>query len=278
MNYKKIMILAVSCLVFKAHFSHAMNAEGIFNLVKEGDVTELRKYVTKDNVNSLREDGRYSLLYMACSRNKPVVIEFLLDQGAEINPRFYAPVLGSRDNDPVPTPLHVAAQQKNAKAMICLLIERGAQVNPTHTINSATPLHYAVGAIQIGIEDQKENIQALCQSGARINEVNAMGHTPLHTVSTLFFNEHYVHNFTPTMFENSYLALFEILVTLGADSAIQDDKKCTFFDYVSSSKYKYLMDKFKKIDEQKVFLSKLAKCRSLLSHFLVFHPFQMLKS
>lgn len=107
------------------------------------------------------EPGKRNGLHAAASGNHPEIIQFLLDQGYDIN----AVVKGDG------TPLMEAVLSRSKEAAL-LLIQKGADLRPRNNIGH-TALHYAV------IRSQLEVAKALLEAGANPSQANSEGDTPL---------------------------------------------------------------------------------------------------
>ena len=109
--------------------------KSISRIIKEGDLEELRNFIKNGgNVNE-EYDGK-SLLHFAidnCGENYFEVIEFLINNGADIN---------SNQSRLKEIPLHrICARAKPKMDVITLLLERGSKVN-VENISGKTPIFY----------------------------------------------------------------------------------------------------------------------------------------
>lgn len=103
------------------------------------------------------------LLFIVAQRNRPDIIKFLLETGADVN---------SEEKKSRKTPLHAAACKGNTE--VCtLLLEKGANINSIDYGNN-TPLSMA-------LEDNRpETALFLLEKGAHGNTVDLSRWTPLH--------------------------------------------------------------------------------------------------
>jgi ankyrin repeat protein len=97
------------------------------------------------------------LLHLAARYNRVDLVNFLLDQGADIQ----AQAPGYRNN----TPLHLAAWQNHGE-MVKLLVSRGADINARSGLDHLTPLEFAEKPQGDGMV-RTEVIQVLKALGAR---------------------------------------------------------------------------------------------------------------
>jgi ankyrin repeat protein/tetratricopeptide (TPR) repeat protein len=110
----------------------------------------------------------FTMLYQAVVAGQPRVAEFLLANGADVN----AQNPSSRNSNVSDTALHAAVNGGN-KAMVKLLIDRGAQVDARDGSNE-TPLHVAAG------KGFKAIAELLLDAKADVNAKAYDGTTPLH--------------------------------------------------------------------------------------------------
>lgn len=136
------------------------------------------------DVNITGEAGNYSALTMAVESKNQYAVKILIQKGADVNVRGTA----SR------TPIMFAATDPNGKDMIKFLAQNGANVNYKNS-NQETALSLALK------NDLIENIKALVECSADINEKDALGETLLSRVASQRGGED----------------IFEFLVKNGAD-------------------------------------------------------------
>jgi len=103
-------------------------------------------------------------LNLAIYENKPDIVNFLIDKGANINQK----------RGRVRYPLY-AAIFKNIPDIVKLLIDKGANINQKDDENGSTPLHLAL-TTSFGNPDI---VNLLIDKGADINQKNRFGETPL---------------------------------------------------------------------------------------------------
>ena len=115
-----------------------------------------------------RTDAGYTPLHMAVLYNDMTRVKELLDRGAPIESRVEA----TAPTNPADgaTALHLAARDGRAP-LVKLLIERGASVNATSTLDQ-TPLHKSAG--------HRAVMEQLLQAGADVSARDARHRTPLH--------------------------------------------------------------------------------------------------
>lgn len=105
------------------------------------------------------------LLFDAVNKDYVVIVTKLLKAGADVNTVIdLGPVAG-------PTLLHVAAEM-GRKALVTVLLEAGAQVNP-RIMTGATPLH------QAAVYGHTEVVKLLLNAGADVDAQEHDGMTPL---------------------------------------------------------------------------------------------------
>ncbi|GFV15639.1 ankyrin-3 [Trichonephila clavipes] len=173
----------------------------LLRIAAENGYTKIIKTLIEGGIN-IDGDLKYTPLHQAVNDGCKEMVEFLLENGADINAKTEA----SGE-----TPLYIAVKKRNIE-IIELLIEKGANVNagdkgkntPLHytgdiriarllvangaNVNAknksdppystgSTPLHGAANA------GNKDIAEFLIDNGADINAQNAQGSTPLHKVS-----------------------------------------------------------------------------------------------
>jgi len=103
----------------------------------------------------------YNPLQYACVKNKPEIVKYLVDKGANVNSQDE---VGS-------TPLHYSAE--SSLEIVKYLVNKGAYVNAQNN-NDETPLHLAIEKTSLEI------VKYLVDKGADVNTKNEEGLTPLH--------------------------------------------------------------------------------------------------
>jgi len=130
---------------------------------KDGD-TPLDVALTLDN-NEVRQAiyekvNKTNVMLEAIKNDKPVMLKYLLEQGADVN--------ATNGH----TPLHIAVEYENLD-MVQLLLNKNANINATNK-DGDTPLHIAVE------NENLDMIPLLLEKGANVNAENKDGYTPLH--------------------------------------------------------------------------------------------------
>jgi ankyrin repeat protein len=120
------------------------------------------------NVNAINETKQTPLHY-AIMKNNIALVNALLDRGADVNAAIKT---GE-------TPIHYAAMETGE--MVTLLLDRGADINAKSSYG--VPLHYAVGI------QAKEAFGILIRRGANFYEPNSSGETPLQYALSLNAND-----------------------------------------------------------------------------------------
>ena len=234
------------------------------DLVKTGTLQSIKDCVS-DTPCSEVELFTYAVYF-----NKPNVVEYLINQGVDVNayikgkyhPIHYAKGLvvlkqlishGATVNASVYgfTPLHCVVCPKLAKE----LLDHGADVN-ARDVSGNTPLHNIVNRYMAipyfadYVEDRKkassddivEVVRLIISHGADVNATNDNGCTPLHNagdphvVELLLNNGAYVDaldvNFcTPMHYIDDPISL-ELLITRDANVNAVDDRRCTPLHYI----------------------------------------------
>lgn len=141
--------------------------KSISRIIEKGNLDELNSFIKNGgNVNGKCDDN--SLLHFAidnCGKNYFEVIEFLINNGADIN---------SNESYYKETPLHrVCARIKPKMDVIKLLLERGSKVN-TENIAGKTPIFYCNFNFSVEI------LNLLLNYGADIKHTDKYNNTLLH--------------------------------------------------------------------------------------------------
>ena len=145
----------------------------IFDAVESNDVKRLKKLLENDpgKIKIRSEISEHTLLHHAIMKNCELkIIQFLLDQGVDINARDIA----GR------AVIHRAAE-KNKTEYLEYLTNKGADINDRDNTSNST-LHFAV------LHNSIETVSFLTENGADINTVSNDAGTPLHlAVSKEYF-------------------------------------------------------------------------------------------
>lgn len=141
--------------------------KSISRIIKEGNLDELKTFIENGGDVNAKYDGK-SLLNFAidnCENNYFKVIEFLINNGADIN--------GQKSNSKE-TPLHrICARIKPKIDVVELLLDRGAKVN-AENISGKTPFFYC------GFSYSVELLNLLVKYGADIKHTDKYNNTILH--------------------------------------------------------------------------------------------------
>lgn len=195
-----------------------MATDDLLDAATPGEVQQAIASGAKVNVRDLKD---HTPLYNAVMKNRITVVEELLKNGADPNPKpstaflsasaretplhiasargydemvrlllDYHAALEARDWIGL-TPLHVASRDGRFN-IVKLLLDKGAHVNATRAGNGGiTPLHYAIyqGVRYTALhpvgsyQDYKDIVKLLLDKGANVNATTTMGSTPLHLAS-----------------------------------------------------------------------------------------------
>jgi len=129
-----------------------------------GDIENVESQIKKnpEYVNELNEQ-EYTPLLIATAESHLILVELLVNNGADVNKK------GIWDY----TPLHIAAGLKFENiGIVKYLLDKNANVN-AKMIDNQTPLHLAVR------RGNAETANLLLKAGAKINEPDKKGNTPL---------------------------------------------------------------------------------------------------
>jgi ankyrin repeat protein len=164
-----IAVVLVSC-------SETDKQETFFNAVGRNDIEVVKGYLkTGTDVNQLYYSPKHKMqmapLHLAAILSNEEMIDFLLNNGAEINIK----------NADGTTPLQYAISKERYQ-VAKLLIEKGADVN-NKGYRGATPLHDGV------LTNQKEIAELLIKSGADLNAEMTTALKPIDMARKLKHNE-----------------------------------------------------------------------------------------
>jgi ankyrin repeat protein len=155
---------------------------------------------------NLAEVNGSAPLHFAAQRGLHEVVNLLIDKGAQINARgaigktALCWTIGT-----IPSPS--LRPQEMVKKTVTFLLENGADPNMSSN-NGDAPLHYAA---ELGFD---EVVNLLLDKGARINDVNHMGFTPLSWSISSGTREHYPNS------EETIQETVHVLLERGADPNI----------------------------------------------------------
>lgn len=137
----------------------------IHEAVREGDLADVKYHLSHGaDLGDLDESG-YSLLHSAAASCRPKIAQYLLSEGAKVDPR---------DEENTPryfTPLHLATRA-NSDRVLHVLLRYGADPN-AQDVDGYTPLHLAA------VHNSAEAARVLLRNGADVNARNNDGDTPL---------------------------------------------------------------------------------------------------
>jgi ankyrin repeat protein len=175
--------------LFKNAFFSKPNS--IYRYIEEGNINEIRDYL--NGTKKLNSDFKVqSILHYAidnCQNNYLEVIEFLINNGADIN---------SHCSTLLETPLHrLCARIKPQLDIITMILERGTEVNAVN-ISGKTPIFYC------NLNYSVELLKLLVKYGADINKKDKYKNTILH--------DDYIN-----CFEESFEEFLKVLISLGFD-------------------------------------------------------------
>jgi len=142
--------------------------------IQEGRLFDVKNIINKDRTKVNEKDKwGYTLLHDAVVAERLEIVEYLVQQGADVNTsnleRF--------------TPLHDAAN-KGRLELVRFLLAKGADPN-AKDISNNTPIHEAVAGYGVYITNIRyiEVVKLLLSVGDVVNDKNNKGETPLHLAS-----------------------------------------------------------------------------------------------
>lgn len=141
--------------------------EQLIDAVERRDIDRVTKLIDKGaNINYRREDGQVTALDTAVQLRDVELCELLLENGADVN---------SKTRNGYAALLIASVSFLDNFEVIDTLIKHGADVNSKSSIEHWTPLLYASGQTP----PHESTIKRLIEAGARINDSNIFGATPL---------------------------------------------------------------------------------------------------
>ena len=145
----------------------------IWAAAREGDCARLRALLAEGQDVKAPIDIYFgeTPLHFAASSGHADAVALLLEHGADVGLRTMGPHAAGW------TPLHVAARASCPRC-IALLVAAGADVNAKSTSDFTTPL-LRVGRGSVPRQRQIACASLLIQAGARVNDANDRGHTPI---------------------------------------------------------------------------------------------------
>jgi len=149
-------------------------AVNLNDAIQGGRIEDVKNIINKDRTKVNEKDKwGYTLLHDAVLQGQFKIVEYLLQQGADVN----------TSNLEKSTPLHDSAN-KGRIGLVRFLLEKGADAN-AKDINNDTPLHEAIEAYGVYITNFRyvEIVKLLLSVGAVVNDKNNKGETPLHLAS-----------------------------------------------------------------------------------------------
>lgn len=157
-----LFIVVILCSYFTNPFCEAAPTAHDFNqAIIQGDLSKVKTIIAQGfDVNEI-ENRQFMPLHVAVGNHKIDIINYLLDQGANINI-----VMGEY------TALHIAVQHNRAD-LVGLLLARGANVNIQERFSGTTPLHRALKYKLLDIA------KLLMAHGARLDIKDLMGRSSM---------------------------------------------------------------------------------------------------
>lgn len=192
--------------------------KSIYKSIVEGNINEIRDYLNKSKDLSSNSEMENMLYYAIdnCENNYFDTIEFLLNNGAEVN---------SHHGNFLETPLHrLCARVKPQLDVITILLEKGADVNAVN-ISGKTPAFYCNFSYSV------ELLNLLVKFGAGINIKDKHQNTLLHDDYINCLDEH---------FEE----FLKVLISLGFDINSPNSLGLTPLDFCENEKIKDILIKY----------------------------------
>ncbi|GAA3405839.1 ankyrin repeat domain-containing protein [Paenibacillus hodogayensis] len=139
----------------------AFEFEDLSEAAEVGDFKQVKKILNANpELIKGKDEYEFSILHGAVMTENVKMIDYLIDQGAEVNAR----------NDEGITPLHLALDPQVAAR----LLDRGALIDAASD-DGSTPLHTQVS----DGEERLDVVELLLTRGANREAKNRKGHTPL---------------------------------------------------------------------------------------------------
>ena len=143
------------------------NQEKFFTAIKYKNIQEAKEVLKLVDINNIFNKDRLTPLCLAVKMDSLMMVNFLLDNGADINnvTKGYG------------TPLCLATEMGSPR-MIKFLLEKGANINQEKS-NQQTPLLMAIVESKRGDKGNINIARLLIKNGANVNQENQSGNTPL---------------------------------------------------------------------------------------------------
>ena len=154
-------------ILFSFSFLNPVLAGPMHNAAIDGDLATMKHLLQKGADVNKKDYSNYTPLHHASYYERPLIVEFLLANGAAVDPKQVGR-----------TPLHYACKEGSVK-VVPILIRNKANVNAKDILGN-TPLHYAI------IQGYLEIVTMLVENGSDVNARTKQklfgwieGHTPL---------------------------------------------------------------------------------------------------
>jgi len=164
MKLAQHLTLSLTLLLLSATAALAFS-EAVHDALEAGDLPRLQQLIPPTQVNQRHPETGSTLLISAVIYNHLEMVQWLLDQGADVNQAALPGGLERR------TPLMFAIEQEQTD-MARLLIERGAALKVADAFPGNTPLMHAIKA-------EQWELLPLLLPGSDLNARNRLGNTPL---------------------------------------------------------------------------------------------------